>query len=105
MLNDGRCHLLRALAPAPELLDPVLSVIDSVRTLSSLTTACRLIHRRFNAQKTLILWHVLQNELGPALTDANFLATFPYRNLGGPETWPRYWDDIHTAAGTGHQDA
>ena len=99
MLDNARCFLLSALAPAPELIDLVFSFIDSVSTLSSLITTCRLIHWRFNARKALVISQVLKNELGPALTDAKFLSTFPYRDLGGPATWMRYWDGIHTAAG------
>lgn len=96
MPGKGRCYLASL---APELFDNILFEIDSVRALSNLITTSRFICRRFEWRREHVIFRVLQNELGPVLTDARFLRVFPYADPGrDPEDRPDYWDGIHTMA-------
>ena len=77
-----------------ELVDIIFLEIDSVRALASFITTSRFIYQCFEPRKSAILFRVLQNELGPVLTDAQFLSEFPYAD-------PRdqgYYDWIHAMA-------
>ncbi|KAI5863573.1 hypothetical protein GGS23DRAFT_567631 [Durotheca rogersii] len=97
MSDDGDPRYFGALAP--ELIDNVLFEIDSVRALSNSIIASRYARRRFEGRKHPVLWRVLQNELGPVLTDAKFLRLFPYADPGGsPQKWMAYRDGIHNMA-------
>src|SRR4051812_36525472 len=86
-------------ALAPELLDNILLEIDSVRALGNFITTSRFVHRHFEKRKEPIVFRVIQNELGPVVTDARFLRVFPYTKPGGSwEDCIAYWDRIHTGA-------
>lgn len=86
-------------ALAPELIDIILFEIDSVRDLGNLIIASRYLRRHFEGQKRAVIWRVLQNELGPVLTDARFLCLFPYADPGGGfEKRMAYWDGLHNMA-------
>lgn len=70
-----------------------------MRALCNLIITSRFVYRRFEGQKRPIILRVLENELGPVLTDAKFLRLFPYADPGGsPENWIMYWDGIHAMA-------
>lgn len=91
--EEKHCYLS---ALAPELFDNILSHLDSVRTLGNLITTSRFVYRHFEGREGPIILRVLQNELGPVLTDAKFLCLFPYTNP--PGDWIMYWDKLHTMA-------
>lgn len=80
----------------PELLDKIFLKLDTIRDLASFILTARFVYHRFDVQQRTILFRVLQNELGPALTDARFLFVFPYSN---PEDKVRYYDWIRIMAG------
>ena len=86
-------------ALAPELIDKIYSELDSVRALGNFITTFRYVYRCFERRKGSVIFRVLQNELGPILTDAKFLCVFPYADPGGSGDRTAYWDGIHTAAG------
>lgn len=77
----------------------MFSELDSIRDLGNFITTFRYVYRLFERRKGPVIFRVLQNELGPVLTDAKFLRVFPYADPGPPEDRMRYWDRIHTAAG------
>lgn len=79
----------------PELFDKIFFELEAVRDLASLISTARFVYYRFKAQRQTILFHVLQNELGPALPDARFLFIFPYAD---PADETRYHDWIHLMA-------
>lgn len=81
---------------APEIIDNILSEVDSIRDLANFITTSPVIYRRFEVRKRPILSRVLQTELGPVLTDARFLNEFPYSDPGEEDEKPAYWDMIHT---------
>ena len=91
-MADASCSCLGAL-PA-ELVDIIFFEIDSVRALASFITSSRSIYRCFEPRKRAILFRVLQNELGPILTDAQFLSAFPYAD----PTDLGYYEWIHAMA-------
>ncbi|KAK1768008.1 hypothetical protein QBC33DRAFT_41386 [Phialemonium atrogriseum] len=68
--EEKPCYLS---ALAPELFENILSHLDSVRTLSNLITTSRFVFRHFVGREGPIILRILQNELGPVLTDAKFL--------------------------------
>ena len=89
--NETPCHLG---ALAPELLDSIFWEIDSVCALGNFVTTARFVNLRFELQKRTIIFRVLQNELGPVLTDARFLFLFPYTDPADQG----YYDWIHIMA-------
>ncbi len=91
-MADASCCCLSAL-PA-ELVDVIFFEIDSVRALASFITTSRSIYHCFKPRKRAILFRVLQNELGPILTDAQFLSVFPYAD----PTDLGYYEWIHAMA-------
>ena len=73
-------------ALAPELVDNILFEIDSVQALSNFIITFRFIYKRFKKRKGPVVLRVLQNSLGPVLTDAKFLGLPPCSDPGvGPE--------------------
>lgn len=83
-------------ALAPELFDKILFELDTIRDLASFVVTARFVYHRFELRRRNILFRVLQNELGPTLTDARFLFVFPYSD---PADEVRYYDWIHIMAG------
>jgi hypothetical protein len=91
-MSDNSAFHLGALPP--ELLDNVLCELESIRDLANLIATSKFVYRRFQLQKRVILFNVLQNELGPVLIDARFLLVLPYSN---PDD-ENYYNWIHTMA-------
>jgi hypothetical protein len=79
----------------PELFDKILCDLESIRDLANFIATSRFVYRRFECQRRVILFNVLQNELGPVLTDARFLFLFPYSD---PADEVHYHDWVHTMA-------
>ncbi|SPO03605.1 uncharacterized protein DNG_06288 [Cephalotrichum gorgonifer] len=84
----------------PELIDNILFQIDSPNALINFITTSRFIHRCYQNRRDHLIVRLLQNELGPVLTDAKFLTICPYAVPGTDrrEEWLAYWDGIHTIA-------
>ncbi|KAG7291476.1 hypothetical protein NEMBOFW57_001495 [Staphylotrichum longicolle] len=80
----------------PELIDRIFFELDTVRDLASFIVTARFVYHRFEPQRRTILFRVLQNEIGPALTDARFLFVFPYSD---PSNEMRYYDWIGVMVG------
>ena len=96
-MPDRRPCYLGALAP--ELVEHILSQLDSISALGNFITSCRYVHGCFKRQQENLVFHVLSNELGPVLVDARFLCKFPYADPGdSPQEWTAYWDGLHTGA-------
>lgn len=84
---------------APELVEHLLSHLDSISALGNFITTCRYVHKCFKRRQRQILFHVLSNELRPVLADARFLRRFPYANPGyNAHDRRAYWDGLHTNA-------
>ncbi|ROV94052.1 hypothetical protein VMCG_08254 [Cytospora schulzeri] len=79
--GEGRSYLG---ALAPEVVDIILTQVDSVRDLGNFVTTCHFVHQCFEARREPLIHRVLQNELGPVLTDARFLRIFHYADPSGP---------------------
>jgi hypothetical protein len=60
------------------LFDKILSEINAIRDLAQFIPTARFVYQRFRVQRRVVLFRVLQNELGPVLADARFLFVFPY---------------------------
>lgn len=76
MADEGNPCYLAALSP--ELIDNILSHLDSVRTLGSFINTSRFVHRCFDGREETVILRVLRNELGLVLADAMFLRLLPY---------------------------
>ncbi|KAK4038992.1 hypothetical protein C8A01DRAFT_37042 [Parachaetomium inaequale] len=92
MTHNTLCHVG---ALPPELFDKILFELESIRDLANFIATSRFVYRRFEAQRRAVLFRVLQNELGPVLTDARFLFLFPYSD---PADEVHYYDWVHTMA-------
>ncbi|KAK4129795.1 hypothetical protein N657DRAFT_563188 [Parathielavia appendiculata] len=88
------CHLG---ALPPELFEKILMAVDTIRDLASFVATSRFAYWLFQTRKRAVLFKVLQNELGPVLTDARFLFGFPSLNPGARHF---YIDWLHTKAAT-----
>lgn len=95
MMGGTPCYLG---ALAPELVDNILLEINSVHDLFSFILTAAFIYARFKEQKQFMIFHVLQNELGPVLTDAKFLCIFPHADPVEPESRAEHWEWIHKMA-------
>lgn len=67
----------------PELFDKIILELNTIRDLANFVFTARFAYHRFTTQRQIILFRVLQNELGPALPDARFLFVFPFSRPGG----------------------
>ena len=65
---------------APELLDTIFSQLASPRDLMNIIMASKTMLEYFTVQKEVWIYQALQNQLGPVLTEAEFLIQFPYAN-------------------------
>lgn len=90
--DERPCYLSRL---PPEIINGIFSDIDAVCTLAHFITTSRFIYQHFEVRKGAIILRVLQNELGPVLTDARFLHGLPCMDPGGMADRPLYWDTIH----------
>ncbi len=78
-MAQAREQAAAGLARLPaELFDKILFDVDTVRDLARFIAAARFVYRRFSIQRRVVLFCVLQNELGPVLGDVEFLFVFPY---------------------------
>ncbi|OIW30572.1 hypothetical protein CONLIGDRAFT_283945 [Coniochaeta ligniaria NRRL 30616] len=84
-------------ALSPELIDNILLEIDSVYALGNFIIASRYVRRCFQGRKHVVVWRVLQNELGPVLKDAEFLRLLPHANPGN-STGDQYRDWVQNMA-------
>ncbi|KAG7287165.1 hypothetical protein NEMBOFW57_006670 [Staphylotrichum longicolle] len=99
--TEGKTYLAHRLGALPsELFDKVLFNINAIRDLAHFITTARFVYRRFTIQKRVVLFRVLQNELGPVLEDARFLLIFPYSDPTDPDP---YIDHLHEMAGVYHK--
>ncbi|KAK3900078.1 hypothetical protein C8A05DRAFT_36290 [Staphylotrichum tortipilum] len=90
--NYNACHLG---ALPRELLDCVFFDFDAIADLARFIRTARFVYRRYEARQRVVLWRVLQNELGPVLVDAQFLDMFPYAD---PADWEHYYDYMSSMA-------
>src|SRR5947208_1527476 len=79
--NDRRCAATQSVMLAlyrRSCLTRFFLELESIRALGNFVTAAHFVFQRFELQKEAILFRVLQNELGPVLTDARLLVLLPY---------------------------
>ena len=92
--KSKRCFLC---ALTPELIDNIISHLDSVSALGNFIVTCRLIHGHFKGREILTIQRTICDELGPVWKDARFLNLFPMANPGDNiEERNVYRDGIHT---------